>query len=175
MRASLLALLLSWVSALAFVRDCSLLDGINVASSDDDDDSRGSGRRRRRNRAEPNNGAPPTQPTVQPYVQPTVRPSGTAGTRRLPFNDPERVTEVNRTLDLIASGGPFPFRQDGVVFQNRERRLPERPLGYYHEYTVVTPGLTHRGTRRIITGTPPETWYTDDHYRSFTVIDPRRY
>lgn len=196
MRASLLALLLSWSSALAFARDCSLPDGVNVASNDDDDDSRGSGRRRRRrNRAEQSNVGPTVQPTVQPYVVPTVqpfvppnvqptvqpsvqpglRPSTTAGMRRLPFNDPERVTEVNRTLDLIASGGPFPFRQDGVVFQNRENRLPERPLGYYHEYTVVTPGLTHRGARRIITGTPPETWYTDDHYRSFTVIDPRRY
>jgi guanyl-specific ribonuclease Sa len=172
MRASLLALLLSWSSALAFVRDCSQLNGVNVASNDDEgDDSRGSGRRRRRNRAEQNN-APPT---VQPNVQPVVRPTATVGMRRLPFSDPERVTEVNRTLDLIESGGPFPFRQDGAVFQNRENRLPERPLGYYHEYTVVTPGLTHRGARRIITGTPPETWYTDDHYRSFIVIDPRRY
>jgi ribonuclease T1 len=113
------------------------------------------------------------QPTV---VQPTVvqQPTG-AGARRLPFSDPEQVTEVNRTLDLIAAGGPFPFRQDGVVFQNREGLLPPRDRGYYHEYTVVTPGLSHRGMRRIITGTPPETWYTNDHYRSFVVIDPRRY
>lgn len=188
MRSTLLALWLACTSVVAFARDCSLPDGINVASNDDDSDRSGGGsRRRRRDRGGPrNNGGnipPYGQPTVQPTVQPSVAPVQPtvpvarvgAGARRLPFSDEERVTEVNRTLDLIASGGPFPFRQDGVVFQNREGRLPERSLGYYHEYTVVTPGLTHRGTRRIITGTPPETWYTDDHYRSFTVIDPRRY
>ena len=99
------------------------------------------------------------------------------GGRRLQLNnnDPEQLTEVNHTLDLIEHNGPFPFGQDGVIFQNRENRLPSHERGYYHEYTVVTPGLTHRGARRIITGTYPETWYTNDHYRSFFVIDPRHY
>lgn len=82
--------------------------------------------------------------------------------------------EARDTLRLIARNGPFPYRQDGVVFGNREGRLPDHPYGYYHEYTVVTPGAPTRGTRRIITGgTPPEVWYyTDDHYRSFRRIDP---
>lgn len=82
--------------------------------------------------------------------------------------------QAHDTLRLIASGGPFPYRQDGVVFGNREGRLPDRPYGYYHEYTVVTPGAPTRGTRRIITGgTPPKAWYyTDDHYRSFRDIGP---
>lgn len=82
--------------------------------------------------------------------------------------------EAHETLRLIARGGPFPYRQDGVVFGNREGHLPDRPNGYYHEYTVVTPGAPTRGTRRIITGgTPPQDWYyTDDHYRSFRRIDP---
>jgi guanyl-specific ribonuclease Sa len=77
--------------------------------------------------------------------------------------------EALRTLALIERGGPFPHRQDGSVFGNREGRLPPKPRGYYHEYTVETPGLSHRGTRRIVTGgTPPETWYySDDHYESF--------
>ncbi|PNS07764.1 ribonuclease domain-containing protein [Solilutibacter silvestris] len=82
--------------------------------------------------------------------------------------------EAHDTLRLIQSGGPFPYRQDGVVFGNREGQLPDRPNGYYHEYTVVTPGAPTRGTRRIITGgTPPQDWYyTDDHYRSFRHIEP---
>ncbi|MBS0226550.1 MAG: ribonuclease [Proteobacteria bacterium] len=82
--------------------------------------------------------------------------------------------EARDTLHLIVQGGPFPYRQDGVVFGNREGRLPDHPYGYYHEYTVTTPGAPTRGTRRIITGgTPPEVWYyTDDHYRSFRRIDP---
>jgi guanyl-specific ribonuclease Sa len=77
--------------------------------------------------------------------------------------------EAHATLDLIARGGPFPHSQDGVVFGNYEHLLPEQPRGYYHEYTVETPGASTRGTRRIITGgTPPDTYYyTDDHYHSF--------
>ena len=55
------------------------------------------------------------------------------------------------------------------MFGNREQRLPQRSRGYYREYTVDTPGLSHRGARRIVTGgDPPEAWYyTDDHYDSF--------
>ncbi len=73
------------------------------------------------------------------------------------------------TLALIARGGPFPHRQDDVVFGKYAHQLPERPRGYYHEYAVDTPGARTRGTRRIITGgTPPEVYYyTGDHYRSF--------
>jgi len=77
--------------------------------------------------------------------------------------------EARATIALIQRGGPFPHRQDGSVFGNREGRLPPRPRGYYHEYTVETPGLSHRGTRRIVTGGEPiEIWYySDDHYGSF--------
>lgn len=77
--------------------------------------------------------------------------------------------EARTTLGLIARGGPFPHRQDGSVFGNREQRLPAKPRGYYQEYTVETPGLDHRGARRIITGGQPPVmyYYTDDHYDSF--------
>ena len=77
--------------------------------------------------------------------------------------------QARRTLALMASGGPFPHRQDGVVFGNYEHRLPAEPRGYYHEYTVETPGAHNRGARRIITGGNPPVvyYYTDDHYRSF--------
>lgn len=77
--------------------------------------------------------------------------------------------EAHAVLGRIAHGGPFDYRQDGGVFQNRERQLPPQPRGYYREYTVETPGSPDRGARRIITGgePPSEYWYTDDHYRSF--------
>lgn len=83
---------------------------------------------------------------------------------------PEALT----TLRRIHAGGPHPHRQDGTVFQNRERLLPHQPRGWYREYTVDTPGLNHRGARRIVTGGDPPRgyWYTDDHYRSFTRFDP---
>lgn len=82
--------------------------------------------------------------------------------------------EALATLQLIERGGPFPYRKDGSVFQNRERRLPEQPRGYYREYTVPTPGSDDRGARRIVTGgNPPAVYYyTEDHYRSFRRIQP---
>ncbi len=84
--------------------------------------------------------------------------------------------QVDETLRLIERGGPFPHSQDGTTFQNRERLLPQRPRGYYREFTVETPGLSHRGARRIVTGgNPPEIfYYTDDHYASFRVLEDRR-
>jgi ribonuclease T1 len=78
------------------------------------------------------------------------------------------------TVALVQRGGPFPYRQDGVVFGNLERHLPERPRGYYHEYTVPTPGESDRGARRIITGADGEYYYTADHYQSFRPVDVNR-
>ncbi|WP_093878914.1 ribonuclease domain-containing protein [Streptomyces sp. TLI_105] len=76
------------------------------------------------------------------------------------------------TLRLIDAGGPFPYSQDGVVFQNREGVLPAHTYGYYHEYTVKTPGVSTRGARRIVTGsTADEDYYTSDHYATFDLID----
>lgn len=77
--------------------------------------------------------------------------------------------EARQTIVLIQRGGPYPHRQDGGVFSNREQRLPDRPRGYYREYTVDTPGAGNRGARRIVTGgNPPTGWfYTDDHYETF--------
>ncbi|MEV7672338.1 ribonuclease domain-containing protein [Streptomyces sp. NPDC088752] len=80
-------------------------------------------------------------------------------------------SQAHTTLDLIDAGGPFPYGQDGSVFQNREGILPARTSGYYHEYTVKTPGSTTRGARRIVTGNAVEDYYTADHYASFDLID----
>lgn len=84
--------------------------------------------------------------------------------------------EAVHTLTLIAQGGPFPYRRDGVVFHNRERLLPLREQGFYREYTVPTPGAKDRGARRIVAGgQPPEIYYyTADHYRSFREIELKR-
>ncbi|HZC27618.1 MAG TPA: ribonuclease domain-containing protein [Actinopolymorphaceae bacterium] len=80
--------------------------------------------------------------------------------------------EVADTMDLIHSGGPFPFDQDGTVFSNREGLLPAQPRGYYREYTGPTPGSPNRGARRIVAGgnqptAPDVSYYTGDHYASF--------
>lgn len=84
--------------------------------------------------------------------------------------------EACDTLARILQGGPFPYSQDGVVFGNYEGHLPQQPRGYYHEYTVETPGARNRATRRIITGgTPPQVfYYTGDHYQSFQPFQVNR-
>lgn len=92
-------------------------------------------------------------------------PIGDINTAALP-------TEAQYTLRLIAQGGPFPYRKDGVVFQNREQRLPARDRGCYREYTVPTPGANNRGARRIVTSCDGTNYYTADHYRSFRRIRP---
>ncbi|MFG2319224.1 ribonuclease domain-containing protein [Streptomyces tendae] len=81
-------------------------------------------------------------------------------------------SQAHDTLDLIEQGGPYPFEQDGTVFQNREGILPGQSSGYYHEYTVITPGSDTRGARRIVTGEEnQEDYYTADHYASFDLVD----
>ena len=78
--------------------------------------------------------------------------------------------EAAQTLALVKTDGPFPYRRDGAVFRNRERRLPSKEQGYYREYTVPTPGAKDRGPRRIVAGRDSDYYYTDDHYRTFRRI-----
>ena len=82
--------------------------------------------------------------------------------------------EGRDVLALIRDGGPFRYDRDGVVFGNYEHLLPSERKGYYHEYTVHTPGMKSRGARRIICGgakqAPDACYYTSDHYRSFKRI-----
>ncbi len=81
--------------------------------------------------------------------------------------------EAQRTAELIRAGGPYPYRKDGATFGNREGLLPDRPSGYYREFTVPTPGEDDRGARRIVTGDDDRIlYYTDDHYQSFRRIRP---
>ncbi len=94
-------------------------------------------------------------------------PAPTSSSTALAAGLPAQVAE---TLDLVDAGGPFPYRRDGAVFMNREGRLPDRPPGYWREYTVPTPGEADRGARRLVVGRGGEVYYTDDHYGSFERI-----
>ncbi len=94
---------------------------------------------------------------------PPVVPIGEVAVAELP-------PEATATLSLIRKKGPFPYAKDGAVFGNREGQLPKQKRGYYHEYTVKTPGSRTRGARRIVRGAGGELFYTDDHYGSFKRI-----
>lgn len=79
--------------------------------------------------------------------------------------------EAQRVLRLIDAGGPFAYSQDGTAFGNVERLLPAHQRGWYHEYTVPTPGSRDRGARRIIAGQDGSRYYTADHYESFARVE----
>ncbi|MCW2770374.1 MAG: hypothetical protein JWR27_1807 [Aeromicrobium sp.] len=89
--------------------------------------------------------------------------AGGAGMSQLP-------SEARDTLELIDAGGPFPYDHDGAVFMNRERLLPLHNRGFWHEYTVPTPGESDRGPRRLVVGADGSVYYTADHYRSFRQV-----
>ena len=106
-----------------------------------------------------------------PALARSESPAETAGVVALAALPPE-AWETRR---LIGTGGPFPYDKDGTVFHNRERLLPAEARGFYREYTVRTPGLKHRGARRIVCGgrepaRPVNCFYTADHYGSFRKI-----
>ena len=75
--------------------------------------------------------------------------------------------DVGPTIERIRAGRLLDFPNDGVTFQNRERRLPRKPAGYYKEYVHPTPGLRGPGPQRIVAGLEGEFYYTPDHYRTF--------
>ena len=106
---------------------------------------------------------------VQAKGPATAEDVATVSVTELPVQGPQ-------TYGRIRQGGPSPHEKDGVVFGNRERLLPPHQRGYYREYTVRTPGVSHRGTRRIVCGGQPKTpdacYYTADHYASFRRIVP---
>nr|WP_284506544.1 ribonuclease [Caballeronia sp. GAWG1-5s-s] len=124
--------------------------------------------------AKPANQADPAK------IPPEASRSSAAQTRQARNDDFATVTvaqlpkQAVETLQLIQAGGPFPYEKDGVVFGNRERLLPRRARGYYHEYTVPTPRARDRGARRIVCGGPKrqidDCYYSDDHYASFKRI-----
>jgi ribonuclease T1 len=121
----------------------------------------------------------PATPTTRPVASPAptaavqAQPGGATNSAGLPVVRPgDLPPEAVRTLALIERGGPFPYRQDGVTFQNREGLLPAQRSGYYREYTVATPGSADRGARRIIAGAQGERYWTADHYDSFAWIAP---
>ncbi|MGO2340592.1 MAG: ribonuclease domain-containing protein [Psychrobacter sp.] len=103
-----------------------------------------------------------------------ISQNSSGGSNSAPASSVTGDAQIDKTIMLIKQGGPFPYpNKDGTSFYNREGRLPAQSQGYYREYTVPTPGVSHRGARRIVTGgNPPTVYYlTVDHYDSFKKLD----
>ncbi len=108
-----------------------------------------------------------SKPSVPPTAAPRGQPTPAADDTLPPIQFAELPSQAQEAIRLIDRGGPFPYDRDGITFGNRERLLPIRADGYYREYTVITPGSSDRGARRVIAGRGGELYYTDDHYESF--------
>jgi ribonuclease T1 len=114
--------------------------------------------------------APPAQGASDTPAASGAQPKGALGA----VTKAQLPGEAAETLRLIKAGGPFPFSEDGVLFRNSAQLLPDHPRGYYHAYTVRTPGAKDRGLRRIVCGglrkQTSDCYYTDDYYASFKRI-----
>ena len=110
--------------------------------------------------------------SARPSSSPSARPTASRDEDGIAYVDlADLPREAIETVELIDAGGPFPYPgKDGSTFGNFEGVLPDRPRGYYAEYTVDTPGLDHRGARRIIAGDGGQLYWTEDHYESFERI-----
>lgn len=76
---------------------------------------------------------------------------------------------------IKAHGQPMPGYVGGRVFTNREQVVPTQDANgnpiTYQEWDV-NPKVEgqNRGTERILTGSDSRSWYTNDHYKTFTEI-----
>jgi guanyl-specific ribonuclease Sa len=77
---------------------------------------------------------------------------------------------VQSTLNRINSGGKYPHKNDGSVYNNNNGRLPQQQRGFYREYVHPTPGVRGPGSQRIVTGQGGQMWYTPNHYNNFILI-----
>ena len=122
-------------------------------------------------------GASASQAPVEPGLPASGTPAASSAqghSALLVVAKAQLPAEAAETLRLIKAGGPFPFGEDGVLFRNSAALLPPHARGYYHAYTVRTPGSTDRGQRRIVCGGPRrqtgDCYYTDDYYVTFKRI-----
>ena len=108
------------------------------------------------------------------YIQlddPSAVPTEVSGSESIWVEGPRGRVDLSATLDRIERGIKHPHRNDGSVFQNRERRLPDKPRNYYREFVHPTPGQRGPGAQRVVIGSAGEVYYTRDHYETFERVD----
>ncbi len=114
---------------------------------------------------------PSAVPSATATAEPGAGTSNTPGSGLPTVAESRLPEEAQQVLATVRAGGPFAYREDGVVFGNREVLLPVRAYGYYREYTVPIPGETDRGPRRLVVGEGGDVYWTTDHYASFEQVE----
>jgi ribonuclease T1 len=118
-----------------------------------------------------------TQPTVKPQTDNTRHQNNNDNNTNTAHttngNVPAKVIDVLRYIK--ANNHAMDGYVGGRVFTNREKVLPEQDAQGnsidYQEWDVNEKIQgQNRGTERICTGSDGRSWYTNDHYRTFTEI-----
>ena len=87
------------------------------------------------------------------------------------------MKEIRNTIDRIKTGDTSLYpANDGANFQNSHVMSPDaqrlNTRETYTEWTVRTPGVGNRGTRRIVVSRQTgRAYYSHDHYNSYIEID----
>lgn len=89
---------------------------------------------------------------------------------QVPIPSINATPAIRATLDRIERGIPYPHRNDGAAFKNREGKLPEISGVTYTEYVIPTPGFPHAGLQRLVVSSTSAIYYTPDHYETFYFV-----
>ncbi len=117
--------------------------------------------------------ASPSAINTTSSVAPSSQNTSQANSQSANVQIPQKVYDVLKYIK--ANHRPMPGYVGGSVFSNREKILPQQDsLGnpvQYQEWDV-NPKIQgqNRGTERIVTGSDGRSWYTNDHYQTFTQI-----
>jgi len=82
---------------------------------------------------------------------------------------PNQIHGLEEALSYARRGGGR-IRRDATEFRNENNLLPP---GSYRKWTVRTPGVAGRGTRRVVVNQESgRAYYTWNHYRNFVKVVP---
>ena len=117
---------------------------------------------------------PPIHAQAQSFESPTIAP-GVPSLSPSEHVAPENRAVPRKVYDMLAAiqlrrGQPLPGYVGGRVFENREQRLPR---GRYREYDVnpKVSGRNRGAERLVIERRTGKAYYTQDHYRTFTLLN----
>lgn len=86
----------------------------------------------------------------------------------------EGPIDLGPTIDRLIRGdiGTHIYRNDGVIFRNREGILSRKNNpNYYKEYFVPLEGYSGTSPLRIVIGESGEVFFTSDHYQNFIKLN----
>ena len=133
---------------------------------------------------------PPLAETPAPTAEPTPGPTESPVQYGEDYDDKDRVAlylhlygelpphfitkKEAQKLGWPGYGEVEYYKKGGAIggdwFGNYEKLLPQKKGRTYHECDIGTVGKKDRGEKRLIYSNDGLIYYTDDHYKSFTLL-----